>query len=203
MQAILASIAYIAAQMMADIGSLKILNIAGFSVDGGTLIYAITFTLRDLVHKTAGIKTARVLVLAGAVINLLMAGMFWLISVLPPDLTVGKQEAFNQVLAPVWRIVIASILSEVISELIDTEVYQLWVKKMGEKSQWLRVLVSNSVSIPLDSFLFCWIAFGGVLPVQIVWSIVLSNIIIKFGLTLFSLPGIYAVSEKTSAEIAH
>jgi len=203
MQAILASIAYIAAQMMADIGSLKILNIAGFSVDGGTLIYAITFTLRDLVHKTAGIKTARVLVLAGAVINLLMAGMFWLISILPPDLTVGKQEAFNQVLAPVWRIVIASILSEVISELIDTEVYQLWVKKMGEKSQWLRVLVSNSVSIPLDSFLFCWIAFGGVLPVQIVWSIVLSNIIIKFGLTLFSLPGIYAVSEKTSAEIAH
>lgn len=203
MQAILASIAYIAAQMMADIASLKILNIAGFSVDGGTLIYAITFTLRDLVHKTAGIKIARVLVIAGAVINLVMAGMFWLISILPPDLTVGTQEAFNQVLAPVWRIVIASILAEVISELIDTEVYQLWVKKMGEKSQWLRVLVSNSVSIPLDSFLFCWIAFGGVLPVQIVWSIVLSNIIIKFGLTLFSLPGIYAVSEKTSAEIAH
>ena len=198
MQAILASVAYIAAQMMADIASLKILNIAGFSVDGGTLIYAITFTLRDLVHKTAGKKMARVLVISGAVINLLMAGMFWLISILPPDLAVGTQEAFNQVLAPVWRIVIASILAEVISELIDTEVYQFWVNKMGEKSQWLRVLVSNSVSIPLDSFLFCWIAFGGVLPTQIVWSIVLSNIIIKFGLTIFSLPGIYAVSEKSS-----
>jgi len=200
MQAILASIAYIAAQMMADIASLKILNIAGFSIDGGTLIYAITFTLRDLVHKTAGIKMARVLVVAGAVINLVMAGMFWLISILPPDLSVGTQEAFNQVLAPVWRIVIASILAEVISELIDTEVYQLWVKKMGEKSQWLRVLISNSVSIPFDSILFCWIAFGGVLPVQIVWSLVLSNIIIKFGLTLFSLPGIYAVSEKVSPD---
>ena len=201
MQAILASVAYIAAQLMADIASLKILNIAGFSVDGGTLIYAITFTLRDLVHKTAGIKMARALVIAGAVINLVMAGMFWLISILPPDLAVGTQEAFNQVLAPVWRIVIASIIAEVISELIDTEVYQLWVNKMGEKSQWLRVLTSNSVSIPLDSILFSWIAFGGVLPAQIVWSIVLSNIIIKFVLTLFSLPGIYAVSEKASADI--
>ena len=132
-----------------------------------------------------------------------MAGMFWFISILPADLAVGTQEAFNQVLAPVWRIVVASILAEVISELIDTEVYQSWVNKMGEKSQWLRVLVSNSVSIPLDSIIFCWIAFGGVLPVQVVWSIVLSNVIIKFGITLFSLPGIYAVSEKASPEINH
>jgi len=196
MQAVLASVAYIAAQMMADIASLKILNIAGFSVDGGTLVYAITFTLRDMVHKTAGIKTARALVIAGAVINVVMAGMFWLISILPPDLSVGTQEAFNQVLAPVWRIVIASIISEVLSELIDTEVYQLWVNKYGPKKQWLRVLTSNGVSIPLDSMLFSWIAFGGTMPAAIVWSIVLSNVLIKFAITLFSLPGIYTVSEK-------
>ena len=202
MQAILASVAYIAAQMMADIASLKILNIAGFSVDGGTLVYALTFTLRDMVHKTAGIKTARVLVIAGAVINLVMAGMFWLISILPPDMSVGPQEAFNAVLAPVWRIVTASIISEVISELIDTEVYQIWVNKHGPKRQWLRVLTSNSVSIPLDSILFSWIAFGGILPSPVVWSIVLSNIIIKVGITLFSLPGIYAVSDNQTGSEA-
>ena len=196
MYAVLVSVAYIASQMMADIASLRILNIAGLSVDGGTLVYAFTFTLRDLVHKVAGVKTARALVIAGGVINLVMAGMFWLVAELPPDLSVGPQSEFRQVLAPVWRIVAASITAEIVSELIDTEAYQLWVDKVGKKQQWLRVLVSNSVSIPIDSLIFSWIAFGGGLPNNVVWSIVLSNILIKFGLTLFSLPGIYIVPEK-------
>ena len=196
MYAVLVSVAYIAAQMMADIASLKILNIAGFSVDGGTLVYAFTFTLRDLVHKVAGVKTARALVIAGGVINLIMAGMFWLVSVLPADMSVGAQTAFSEVLAPVWRIVVASILAEIVSELIDTEAYQLWVEKVGKKRQWMRVLVSNGISIPIDSLLFSWIAFGGTMPSVVVWSIVLSNILIKFALTLFSLPGIYIVPER-------
>jgi uncharacterized integral membrane protein (TIGR00697 family) len=196
MSAVLVSVAYIAAQMMADIASLRILNIAGLSVDGGTLVYAFTFTLRDLVHKVAGVKTARGLVIAGGIINLVMAGMFWLVAELPADPSVGPQTAFGEVLAPVWRIVAASISAEIISELIDTEAYQLWVTKVGKKRQWLRVLVSNGISIPIDSLLFSWIAFGGTMPSSVVWSIVLSNILIKSALTLFSLPGIYIVPEK-------
>ena len=196
MQAILVSVAYIAAQMMADIASLKILSIAGFSIDGGTLVYALTFTLRDLVHKTAGVKAARGLIVAGGVINLVMAGMFWFVAKLPADPSVGPQDAFNAVLSPVWRIVIASIIAEVLAELMDTEMYQLWINKFGKKHQWLRVLSSNAVSIPIDSLIFCWIAFGGVFPAGVVWSIVLSNILVKVGITLFSLPGIYIVPEK-------
>ncbi|NSW51711.1 MAG: queuosine precursor transporter [Anaerolineae bacterium] len=198
MQPILIATAYIAAQMIADISSLKILQIAGLSVDGGTLIYALTFTLRDMVHKTAGVKNARMIVMAGGVINLLMAFMFWLVSILPADPSVGPQDAFNSVLSPVWRIVIASIIAEVLSELTDTEIYQAWVNRHQHKQQWLRVLVSNAVSIPIDSLIFCWIAFGGVYPPQVVWSIVLSNILVKVGITVFSIPGIYLVKEKTN-----
>ena len=46
--------AYVAAQILADIGSLKIAWVAGFSIDGGTFIYPLTFTLRDMVHKSLG-----------------------------------------------------------------------------------------------------------------------------------------------------
>ena len=42
---------YIAAQMLADVASLKIVLLAGFSIDAGTFVYPITFTLRDLIHK--------------------------------------------------------------------------------------------------------------------------------------------------------
>lgn len=193
------SAAYIAAQMLSDIASLRIVVIAGFSVDAGTLIYPFTFTLRDLVHKTGGIKTARVLVIAAAVINLLMAGLFWLVAKLPPDMNLGAQLEFGRVLAPVWRIVIASIVAEVASELVDGEVYQLWVNKMGQKLQWMRVLTSNSVSVPLDSALFCGLAFVGRMPFAVVVSIFVANIIAKGLTTLVSLPMIYFVRERKSA----
>ena len=197
--ATIVSAAYIAFQMMADIASLRILLIAGFSIDAGTFVYPFTFTLRDLVHKTAGIKVARTLIICAAVINVVMAGLFWLTSILPPDLSVGPQQEFGKVLSPVWRIVFASIVAEVISELIDTEGYRIWVDKVTHKFQWARVLVSNAVSVPIDSLIFCWLAFGGIMPNFVVWSIVASNVIVKGITTLVSLPGIYLVKEKPNS----
>jgi uncharacterized integral membrane protein (TIGR00697 family) len=198
--AVIVSGAYIAFQMMADIASLRIVMFGAFSVDAGTFVYPFTFTLRDLVHKTAGIKAARALIITAAVLNLIMAGLFWLTSILPPDMTVGPQEEFGMVLSPVWRIVFASIIAEVVSEMIDTEGYRLWVEKVTHRYQWARVLVSNAFSIPTDSLIFVWIAFGGVFPAAVVWSIFVSNVIIKGVTTLISLPGIYLVKERKEDE---
>jgi len=185
--------AYIAAQILADIGSLKIALVAGFSIDGGTFIYPFTFTLRDMVHKLLGRTAARTLVIAAAVINVIMAAYFALLSVLPADPTWPLQEAFAGVLSPVWRIVIASIVAEVVSELLDTEVYHLWVTRVTRRYQWVRVLLSNSFSVPLDSLVFCWMAFGGVLPNAVVWSIFWANVLVKGATTLVGLPAIYLV----------
>jgi uncharacterized integral membrane protein (TIGR00697 family) len=190
--------AYVAAQMLADVMSLKIALVAGFSVDAGTAIYPITFTLRDLVHKLLGRRVARTLIVAAAVINLIMAGLFAFAAWLPPDPSVGQQIAFATVLTPVWRIVTASIVAEVIAELTDTEVYHLWVTRVTRRFQWLRVLSSNSVSVPLDSLVFCWGAFGGVYENAVVWSIFWANVIVKGAVTLVSLPGIYLVKEGQS-----
>ncbi len=187
--------AYIAAQMLSDILSLKIAWVAGFSVDAGTFIYPFTFTLRDLVHKLLGRASARLLIIAAAVINLLMAGLFAFAAWLPADPSVGPQTAFAEVLSPVWRIVVASIAAEVISELVDTEAYHLWVTRVTRRFQWARVLVSNGISVPLDSLIFCWGAFGGRYPAPVVWSIFWANVLLKGGVTLLSLPGIYIVRE--------
>ncbi|OFW65869.1 MAG: hypothetical protein A2Z12_07735 [Actinobacteria bacterium RBG_16_68_21] len=186
--------AYVAAQMLADISSLKITEIAGLSMDAGTLVYPFTFTLRDLVHRVAGVHVARTLIVAAAVINLAMAGLFWIVDKLPAVPGVGPQtDQFGAVLAPVWRIVFASILAEVVSELIDTEVYRAWAHRFGERRLWGRVLVSNAVSIPTDTLLFVLVAFYGVVPGGDVWEIVTTNVLVKGAITLISIPWIYWV----------
>ena len=190
---LLVASAYIAAQMLADIASLRIISIAGFAVDAGTLVYPFTFTLRDLVHKMAGKGAARTLIFAAAAINLAMAALFWIVANLPADLATGPQTTFGEVLAPVWRIVLASIVAEVLSELVDTEVYQRWVDRFQSRFQWGRVLASNSVAVPLDSALFVAIAFIGVLPSEVVWEVFWVNVVIKGLVTFVSIPWIYLV----------
>jgi uncharacterized integral membrane protein (TIGR00697 family) len=195
-ETILVTSAYIAAQMLSDISSLKIVTFIGLSMDAGTIIYPFTFTFRDLVHKVVGRQGARLIILTAAAINLFMAGLFWVISQLPYDPSVGPQHDWDSVLSPVWRIVIASILAEVFSELTDTEVYHLWVTRITTRFQWLRVLSSNAVSIPLDSIIFVWAAFGGVYPTFAVWEIFFANMILKGIVTLISLPSIYLVKDR-------
>ena len=186
---------YIAAQLLSDNASLKISLIAGFSLDAGTFIYPLTFTIRDLIHKRLGKFAARKIIILAAGINLFMALFFHFVAWLPQDPAWGLGKEFTTILGPVWRIVIASIMAEVFSELIDTEIYHLWQSRITTKYQWMRVLSSNAVSIPIDSLIFCWGAFGFLLPHDVVWSIFFANVIIKGVVTIISLPSIYLVKE--------
>ncbi len=188
--------AYIAAQMLSDIASLKIGVVAGFAVDMGTFIYPITFTLRDVVHKVLGKKNTQLLIISAGVINLLMAGYLMWVASVPGDADWGLTEEFSAILSPVWRIVVASIAAEVVSELTDTEIYHWFVTQITKKYQWARVLLSNSVSVPIDNLIFSVGAFGGILPWQVVWEIFLFNLAVKYLITLVSLPLIYLVPEK-------
>ncbi len=182
-----------AAQVLADVASLRIVEVFGITMDGGTLIYPFTFTLRDMVHKVAGVTTARVLIFTAAAINVAMALLFWIVAELPPDLTVGPQTEFGAVLSPVYRIVLASIIAEIVSELIDTEVYRRWVAHFADRWQWGRVLASNAVAVPIDSIVFATIAFGGVIPAGAVVAIIWGNILVKGIVTAISTPWIYLV----------
>ena len=196
--------AYIAAQMVADIASLKIGMVAGFAVDMGTFVYPVTFTLRDLVHKTLGKRNAQVLIIAAAVINLgMVLYLMWSASV-PSDPNAFGGAEFGAIFAPLWRIVCASIIAELVSELVDTEIYHLFVSRVTTRFQWLRVLVSNSVSVPIDNLLFVLIAFSPLsfLGAQLVdswaaaWEIFLFNLLVKYGVTLVSMPLIYLTPDR-------
>ena len=186
--------AYVAAQMMADVASLRIITIGGYAVDAGTLIYPFTFTLRDLVHKIGGKSAARTVIVLAAGVNLVMAAFFGLVGTLPADMVTGPQLEFGRVLAPVWGIVIASIVAEVVAELIDTEAYSMWERRFADRHQWGRVLVSNAVAIPIDSAIFVGLAtLFGVFPAEVAWSIFWLNLVIKGLVTLVSVPWIYLV----------
>ena len=91
-------------------------------------------------------------------------------------------------------------MAEVVSELVDTEVYSWFVERVTTRHQWARVAVSNAVSVPIDNVIFAVGAFGALpglqdhaltLPWAVVWDIFLVNLTIKALVSAVSLPLIY------------
>ena len=69
---VLYSVLYISLILFSNLGSLRVILLAGLSLDGGTLLYPFTFTMRDVLHKKCGGDIARFVILLSAAINLLM-----------------------------------------------------------------------------------------------------------------------------------
>lgn len=191
---------YIALQLTADVAAAKIVEVWGLTLPAGSFIFALTFTWRDMLHKRLGKEWARAAIVAAAVCNLGMVGYFLLAIEMPAPVFWGNQAAYSSVLGVVWRIALASIAAEVVSELLDTEVYHLLIDRIPERHQYLRVLGSNAVSLPVDSLVFATLAFGGTMPLSGLVDLVWGQIVFKALITFVSLPTIYTVKERSPVQ---
>lgn len=122
-------------------------------VSVGTLIFGITFTQRDRVHRF-GRGPVYLMILIAAV-GMVLESLF---------------------LGVDWRIILASFVAIVLSETADTEVYH----RLLHRSWLQRVTGSNLISIPLDSLLFNLIAFVGVFAPGMLVAIIFGEIVAKF-----------------------
>lgn len=183
---------YVSCELIANTTAAKPVALPGnITVPAAVFIYALTFTLIDLVNERLGKRAARYVVYAAFLSNLLLAAYMQFAIWLPPAPFYGAegQAAFASVLGSTWRVVAASLIAYLISTLIDVQVFAWWRERVG-RYRWARVLISNSVSTLIDSAVFITIAFLGVMPVL---PLIAGQYVVKMVVTLISIPLIYAV----------
>lgn len=148
------AIIYILATLAANYTATWFIHFPFFGqVSVATFIFGVTFTARDRVHSKLGRTNVYIMIAIAAALNLAVT-------------VFGGVE---------WRIVAASLIAIVLAETADTEIYQHFIN-----NTWgMRVLKSNSVSIPLDSLLFNVIAFAGVFSTIELASIIFGEIVFK------------------------
>ncbi len=122
-------------------------------VSVGTLVFGITFTQRDRVHRFGRLRVYQMILIAA--VGMVLESIF---------------------LGVAWRIIAASFIAIVLSETADTEIYH----KLLRLSWMKRVIGSNLISIPLDSVLFNVIAFLGVFEPGMLVAITFGEIVTKF-----------------------
>lgn len=182
---------YVACELIANVTASKPIALLGIVVPAAVFIYALTFTLLDLINELLGKAGARKVIYASLVANILLAAYIQFAIVLPPADFYQGQDSFSGVLGSTPRIVLASLVAYIVSSLVDAEIFAWWKQQVG-RFKWARVLLSNAISTLVDSALFISIAFWGVMPVL---PLVQGQYAVKMAVTVVSIPLIYLARE--------
>lgn len=186
---------YVACELIANVTAAKPIVLGPLVVPAGVFVYALTFTLLDLINERLGKAGARRVIVTAFCANLLLAAYAQLTVWAPAPAFFDAQAAFARVLGATPRVVAASLLAYLAASLVDAEIFAWWRARVGGV-RWLRVLVSNTVSTAIDSVLFVTLAFLGVLPIG---PLIAGQYVVKMAVTVVSLPLVYLIRPRDEA----
>lgn len=175
--------------------------VGDITAPAGFIGIAVAFLFSDLLGELHGESTARSVV-NSAIGGLLVAyGVVYSAVLLPAAPFYGLADPFNQIMGAGSTIVVASIVTLLVSQNLDVTIFH----KLKEKSdvRAVRNVGSTVLSQFVDTALFIGLAFvvlpyvlaGDPMTVAAAAPLVFSQYIAKVGVALLDTPVFYAVSE--------
>ena len=167
---------YLTANVMAT----QIIRIGDLSIfDAGTIIFPITYMLGEVVTEVWGFRTARRLILLTFFCQMLFTLFAWIGTLVPvPEETVAMQEAYRQIFGFVPRIMCASVCAFLVGETTNAYVMSRLKARFGGP-MWTRTISSSAVGYLLDTTIFVFIAFAGVVPLSQVLTMIGFQVLAK------------------------
>lgn len=181
---------FMAAILVANTVATKLFDLGGFVMTAGIIAYPITFAVTDIVDEVWGRRAAVGVVIAGLFANVVMLLLYQIAIYLPAAGFWEGQGAFDSILGGVPRIVLASMVAYLISQTTDVYVFQ-WIKQKLSFGLWLRNNVSTFLSQTIDSAVFLFIAFYGVMDGSHLFEMFVTYVAVKWIIALVDTPLVY------------
>jgi uncharacterized integral membrane protein (TIGR00697 family) len=184
---------FVAVLLISNIASTKILTFWKFTFDGGTLLFPLSYIFGDILTEVYGFRRSRRVIWLGFFCALLMSLVLYVVQSLPPAADWPHQQAFENLLGFVPRIVLASLIAYFMGEFSNSVTLSLLKIKTKGKFLWVRTIMSTVIGEGIDTMVFCMVAFYGVLPDNVLWAVILSNYIFKCSIEILFTPLTYLI----------
>jgi uncharacterized integral membrane protein (TIGR00697 family) len=157
------------------------------------LIFPFTFQITDMVNENFGRKKTHRMIFIAFITQILMVFFIWFSIEIPgaPFWGSEAQSYWVSFLGSTIRITIASWISFLITENLDALLFAKLKKITKGKNLWIRNVFSDIPTLALDSILFVSIAFGGILPLEVVLSIIWGQLLTKWFFGIIDTPFMY------------
>lgn len=186
--------------LISNLAAVKLWDFWGIAVDGGVVIFPLSYILGDLVMEVFGRKIGRQIIWVSFGVNILAVIVFLLVGFLPEFPEWRNQAAYLEILGFVPRIVVGSLMAYVCSGLINNLIFEKIRNRTGGGWLAVRTLGSSVIARFFDVIIFEVVAFLGVLPFhefckQVIFAYVL-GIILEFLLTPLTYLAVNLVNKK-------
>ena len=183
-----------AAIILCNLQVIKLTTLFGITVTLGNILYGAIFFCTDLLNELYGPRAARRGVMLGFIVMIfftLSSQLALVFTVAPDPWAEQVQGAMETIYGFMPRLAVASLAAYLLSQLHDVWAFAWWRRKTRGRKLWLRNNLSTVVSQLIDSAVFCFIAFAGVVEREHFLQILVTTYVIKVLVALLDTPFIY------------
>lgn len=162
--------ALVSLMLTTSVLNLKFVNLFGMTVIGSELTHIFSLILADVMAEVYGYRRVRRILYASIAILTLYAVAVQIMVALPPAANYTNNAAYVTVLGATPRIVIASISSYLVAELINSFIMSKLKIKYTARFFYGRAVLSVGTAQAINGAMFFGIAFLGTMPIPAITS---------------------------------
>ncbi|MCM1292302.1 MAG: queuosine precursor transporter [Bacteroides sp.] len=175
--------------IVSNIMEIKTFSIGSLRLTAGVIVFPISYIISDCIVEIYGFRRARMVIWLGFAMNLLVCLLLQLGLWIPGDEQWHGQEAMQLIFGAVPRILVASFTAFVSGSMVNAYVMsRMKAGREGLRGFSLRAIISTLWGEGTDSCIFFPLAFGGVLPWEMIGALILTQTLLKTAYEILILP---------------
>ena len=185
------------ATLLANIEVLLVVRAFGIEMTLGNVLFASTFLITDILSENHGKKDANRAVIISTLCSVFFIAISQMWLLYTPSENDWASDSFRTIFSSTPRVVCASLIVYLISQLIDVWLYHKWWDWCRrhfhdeKKGLWIRNNGSTMISQMINTLLYTFLAFYGTYEMKTLLSIFLSSYLIFFVTSLLDTPFVY------------
>ena len=170
---------FITCLITANIIAVKLISLYGFILPAAILIFPLSYIIGDVLTEVYGYRQARRVIWLGFFCNIIAVVAIWIGQMLPSASFWDGQASYERILGYAPRLLLASFLAYLVGEFSNA--FVLARMKIATKGRWLwlRTIGSTLIGQGLDSAIFITLAFVGTIPLNALFSAVVTQWLAK------------------------
>ena len=129
----------------------KLFTLAGITLPVSIIWYPLTFLVTDIVSEIYGARRARMLVIMGFAMSLVLLAFSSIGIALPVASVYPLQQDYENIFGPVWRLLFASMSAYLLAQMVDVQLFHFWKRLTRGRHLWLRNNGSTMISQLVDT----------------------------------------------------
>ncbi len=200
----LLSVLFVVCLIVSNLIEIKTVDLGWFTITAGVIVFPVSYIINDCVVEVYGFRKARLMIWTGFAMSILVALFLQLAIALPGGAQWEGQAAMEAVYGSVPRIMGASFAAFICGSMVNAYVMSRMKASAGKhmhtrRSFSMRAVVSTLWGEGVDSLVFFPIAFGGVLDWGTVFSLIISQALLKTLYEMMVLPLTIVIVRKLKA----